>query len=238
MTTQDTGPEAILFGSLGTIAETSDLQRKAFNAAFEEAGLPWYWDPEAWRRLLAQGEDGRARIAAWAEARGDCAEAGALWRRASTLFLDMLAAVDLPLRPGVAEVITRASETGTRLALVTAAPSAWVDQLLRSVWPPIGRADFAAVVTEAQGVRAKPAPDCYTVALSRLGLAPGACLAVEDSPVAAAAALAAGVPVLGFPGRFHSGAAFGPVRTTLTALSSEALGLDRMAAAPRQRRDA
>ena len=36
--------KAILFGSIGTLIETSDLQREAFNQAFKEAGLDWYWD--------------------------------------------------------------------------------------------------------------------------------------------------------------------------------------------------
>ena len=31
--------KAILFGSIGTLIETSDLQREAFNEAFKEAGL-------------------------------------------------------------------------------------------------------------------------------------------------------------------------------------------------------
>jgi len=38
--------KAILFGSIGTLIETSDLQRESFNEAFKEAGLDWYWDQE------------------------------------------------------------------------------------------------------------------------------------------------------------------------------------------------
>ena len=33
--------KAILFGSIATLIETSDLQREAFNQAFKEAGLNW-----------------------------------------------------------------------------------------------------------------------------------------------------------------------------------------------------
>ena len=38
--------KAILFGSIGTLIETSDIQRESFNEAFKEAGLDWYWDEE------------------------------------------------------------------------------------------------------------------------------------------------------------------------------------------------
>tara|TARA_B110000503_G_scaffold47893_1_gene77939 strand:+ start:1294 stop:1407 length:114 start_codon:yes stop_codon:yes gene_type:complete len=33
--------KAVFFGSIGTLVETSDLQRRAFNQAFAEAGLDW-----------------------------------------------------------------------------------------------------------------------------------------------------------------------------------------------------
>ncbi len=46
--------KAILFGSIGTLIETSDLQRESFNEAFKEAGLDWYWDQEDYRLLLKQ----------------------------------------------------------------------------------------------------------------------------------------------------------------------------------------
>jgi len=38
--------KAILFGSIGTIVETSELQLKSFNQAFSEAGLDWNWSIE------------------------------------------------------------------------------------------------------------------------------------------------------------------------------------------------
>ena len=33
--------KAILFGSIGTLIESSDIQRNAFNEACKEAGLDW-----------------------------------------------------------------------------------------------------------------------------------------------------------------------------------------------------
>ena len=32
---------AILFGSISTLSDTSEMQRDAFNAAFADAGLDW-----------------------------------------------------------------------------------------------------------------------------------------------------------------------------------------------------
>ena len=39
--------KALLFGSIGTLIESSDIQRNSFNQAFKEAGLEWYWDEQA-----------------------------------------------------------------------------------------------------------------------------------------------------------------------------------------------
>ena len=45
--------KAILFGSIGTLIETSEFQRRAFNQAFSEGGLDWNWKPEEYRDLLS-----------------------------------------------------------------------------------------------------------------------------------------------------------------------------------------
>ena len=49
----------------------------------------------------------------------------------------------------------------------------------------------------------KPAPDLFLLAARRLRAAPAQCIVVEDSTVGVAAALAAGMPVVGFAGGSH-----------------------------------
>ena len=44
--------KAILFGSIGTLVETSDIQRESFNSAFELTGLNWNWDEDEYSKLL------------------------------------------------------------------------------------------------------------------------------------------------------------------------------------------
>jgi HAD superfamily hydrolase (TIGR01509 family) len=53
--------------------------------------------------------------------------------------------------------------------------------------------------------RPKPAPDLFLLAAERVGVAPGACLVIEDSPFGVVAARSAGMEVIGFVGGSHSG---------------------------------
>ena len=63
---------------------------------------------------------------------------------------------------------------------------------------------FGEHVYSAEGwERGKPFPDIYLRAAEGLGVAPHACLAIEDSPVGARAALAAGMRVIGLAAAGH-----------------------------------
>ena len=63
---------------------------------------------------------------------------------------------------------------------------------------------FGDHVYSADGwARGKPHPDIYLAAARGLGVDPASCLAIEDSPTGAMAALAAGMTVVGFCGAGH-----------------------------------
>jgi HAD superfamily hydrolase (TIGR01509 family) len=80
---------------------------------------------------------------------------------------------------------------------------------------------FKAVVTFDDVPAAKPAPDTYLRAAELLGIVPGRCAAVEDSPRGLQAALTAGTIALAVPpaadSPLPSGAA-GAFRSTVEAL--------------------
>ena len=61
--------KAILFGSIGTLIETSELQRSAFNQAFSKNGLDWNWSPAQYQDLLKKS-GGRQRIEDFAADQG------------------------------------------------------------------------------------------------------------------------------------------------------------------------
>ncbi len=43
---------AVLFGSISTIVDTSELQREAFNQAFKAHGRKWTWKRDTYQAML------------------------------------------------------------------------------------------------------------------------------------------------------------------------------------------
>jgi len=218
---------ALLLGSIGVLAETSHLQRAAFNAAFAEAGLDWHWSEARYRALLARS-GGADRIAAEADRRGASVDVAALHARKSALFQQELAR-GVPLRPGVAKTMQAARAAGDAVALVTTTNAANVAGVLAATG--LAQADFDLVLTRADVSDPKPAPEVYALALSRLGHP--AAHAVEDNPDGLRAALGAGLTCTAFPGALHAAANFAGAAAVVQTLGLPALDgrSDRPAAA-------
>ena len=110
--------KAIMFGSIGTIVETSELQRKSFNQAFSEAGLDWIWTPDEYKLMLKKS-GGRNRINDFANQVGIEVNADELHLRKTEIFDSMMSDEKISLRPGVANLINYAHENSIHLAFVT-----------------------------------------------------------------------------------------------------------------------
>jgi HAD superfamily hydrolase (TIGR01509 family) len=101
----------------------------------------------------------------------------------------------VPWCDGAKELLEALAAERTPMALVTNTQRALTDRALNS----IGRQYFSVTVCADEVPRGKPAPDVYQRAAVLLGLAPEACLAIEDSVTGTAAAEGAGCPVLVVP---------------------------------------
>lgn len=191
---------ALLFDVDGTLAETEDAHRHAFNAAFAAAGLPWAWDTETYARLL-DVTGGKERIAHWIGAHGarpalDAAAVARLHADKTARYTAVVAGGAMPLRPGVLRLLNEARDAGLRVAVATTTSLPNVEALLRAALGPDALSRFAAIAAGDEAPRKKPAPDIYRLALDRLGLLPGHCVAIEDSVNGLRAARAAGVPTV------------------------------------------
>ena len=189
---------AILFGSIGTIADSSELQRQAFNDAFAEHGLDWHWDRGSYRMML--GESGGAkRVAAYAEELGVAVDAPAVHATKTARFHELLGSSGLTRRPGVADTIDEARRSGIAVAMVTTTSPENVAAVLDALGPQLSAAAFDLIVDASQVVHPKPAPDAYLHALAALGEDARSCVAIEDNLGGITAASAAGIACAAFP---------------------------------------
>jgi HAD superfamily hydrolase (TIGR01509 family) len=197
-------PKAVIFGAIGTIAETSDRQRQAFNAAFAAAGLDWDWSAEVYRDLL-QINGGQNRIRAYRDAdpaRSPVSEAmiTALHQAKTQHYVAQLAAGQLTPRAGVVELMAACRHHGIPVAFCTSTSAANVDAIGAALAQTLPFEQFATIVTIDQIAQPKPAPDAYHHCLAKLGLQADQVIAIEDTPVSLAAAQAAGIRTIATPG--------------------------------------
>ena len=221
--------KAILFGSIGTIADITELEREAYNQAFAEDGLEWNWSKPAFSELR-NAPGGRDRIAAYAEASDVRCNPFALHQRKVEIFSDAVARTGLTPRPGVMELIGFAKQNGIKVALCTTTSRANVEAVLNGLDGALLRSTFDFVGDVESVAAAKPDPEIFETAMAKMDVFPSQCLAIEDTPFAFRAALAAGIDCVAFPGADYQGADFDGAYAVVQRLSSDLLRMTEAAA--------
>ena len=214
---------ALIFDVDGTLAETEELHRRAFNHAFARQGLDWHWDRAAYKDLL-RVTGGKERIRAfhtrqWIAPALSDADIAELHRIKTAHYAELIETGCCPLRPGVAGLLNAAKARGQRLAIATTTSHGNIDALLSQAMSPGWVADFEAVVAGDDVRHKKPAPDVYLEVLARLKLAPSECLAIEDSANGLTAASSAGIGVLITRSMYFRDDDFSAARVVLDDLS-------------------
>ncbi|MFE4970409.1 HAD family hydrolase [Streptomyces sp. NPDC056660] len=111
----------------------------------------------------------------------------------------VFAAFEAELKPvaGVAEVLERLAADGVPYCVASSGSHERIRVGHRTTG--LDRWFDESRIFSAQDVgRGKPAPDLFLYAAERMGVAPGRCAVVEDSPLGVQAAVAAGMDVYGF----------------------------------------
>lgn len=176
------GVKAILFDLDGVIVDSARFERQAV-----EEMLGTAVDEEIWNEFFALPVS--EFFAELNEALG--LELGPERLDEMTADLDQLrVSAPIPLVPGVREIIEAARPAGLRIAVV----SNNSPEQIRTILDHHDLVDsFEVICGLGPGLQAKPVPDLYRQAQEALGLEPGECLAVEDSPQGLAAARSAGL---------------------------------------------
>ena len=192
--------EALIFDVDGTLADTEETHRQAFNAAFLEHDLNWNWSPHLYIELL-KTSGGKERIGKYidslaappAEKERLGGIVPAIHRTKTRIFAELIRDGRSPFRPGVARLIREARAAGVKLGLASTTSPANVEALISAGLGEDGYHWFNVIACGDQVPAKKPAPDIYNLALSTLGLPASSCVAFEDSGNGVRAAKAAGL---------------------------------------------
>ncbi|MCC0028961.1 MAG: HAD-IA family hydrolase [Brucellaceae bacterium] len=202
--------EALVFDVDGTLAETEEIHRQAFNETFDVFGLGWHWSVDDYRVLL-RTTGGKERIRAHGETLGaplDDAFVRRLHAAKTERYGELIAAGAVALRPGIRELIEEAAARGLRLAVATTTNRPNVDALIRAACGCAADEMFEVIAAGDEVAAKKPAPDVYELALRRLGLPASHCVAFEDSANGLRSALGAGLQTVVSPSQYTSGEDF------------------------------
>ena len=192
--------KAIIFDVDGTLADTEDAHRKSFNKAFAESNLDWNWDVSLYDKLL-KVTGGKERIKYYVESFNTGFNKPAdydnfvkkLHAVKTVHYTAMMRAGDVPLRPGIKQLINDARKAGITLAIATTTTPENVGALLEVDLGKDWGSYFASVGCGDIVPKKKPAPDIFNWVLAELKMSPTDCIALEDSNNGLRSSLAAGL---------------------------------------------
>lgn len=195
----------IIFGAIGALVETSDLQRRSFNDAFAAHNVGWHWDADTYRDLLSVN-GGKNRIRYYAEQQYESlspATVAAIHASKTDIYEARITQSGLRARDGVEALIEDAKAAGVTIGMASTTSVQNIDAIFSAV-KDFSRQDFDFVLTGEDVDTVKPDPAIYHKAAQRAACLTSEILVIEDTPVSAKAASTAKLTVAIYPGAMVS----------------------------------
>ena len=192
--------KAIFFGSIGTLVETSEIQRKSYNLAFEKVGVDWYWNTATYCNLLSE-PGGLKRIRKFANNTLSEDKIKSIHFYKEKFFTELIPGT-LYLRPTVIDVIRYAKNNSLKLGFISTTSESNINVIKSAIIDELDFSLFDLITTNKNVEKPKPDPEIYQYALDTLNLAEDEALVIEDTVVNQNCALKAGVKCILFPGEY------------------------------------
>jgi len=208
--TQRKRPSGVVFDMDGTLLDTERPAQLAFARAIEFLGYPF--DASAYARCL--GTTFAETQVILRQVYGDGLNMEALGEAWSANFAAASQDTPIKLQPGIDDLLDCLADLRIPMAVATSNQRDICEASLSDCGI---RHHFAHLVCVADVRNAKPAPDPYLLAASRLGVQPVTCWALEDSDIGTRAAFQAGMRTFQIPDAR-------PPSESVLALGHEVLG--------------
>jgi len=189
-------PQAIIFDMDGLLVDSEPVWAMAEGALLNERGKQW--DIEIQRPLI-----GMRMRDFLVDIRSGYGLSDTVDELVAELIgrMTKLVPTQVVPRPGAPELLEYLLARGIPCAIASSSPMPIIDAVVTSQgWDRF----FQTHVCGDDVTHGKPAPDIYLEAARRIGIAPEACLALEDSPNGSRAAVAAGMVTIAVPDLSHT----------------------------------
>ena len=193
----------------GTILETEDYHRLAYNALFQELRLEKSWSKQDYiDRLQTMGGSKLEEVFSWMNLPDEKYKETQkkLYQRKTELYAELitndLRTGVLKLREGIARLFQEVTCAGIPIAIGTACVG-WAAQ--RVVKAALGETFLSSLTCLCGGEstkKHKPAPDIYLLVAEKSGVSPHACVVLEDTRHGMLAAKSAGMKCIVSPSEF------------------------------------
>lgn len=192
--------KALLFGSIGTIVETSEIQRQSFNKAFKDAGLNWYWNIATYCDLLKE-PGGKKRIKNFSSNSLNENTIDFIHSKKEEYFENYLRKPIQP-RKDVTEIVQVCVQNNIKLGFITSTSVKNINSIKNALKDTLDFSKFV-ITTSIEDIKSpKPNSDVYSFALNKLGLKPKDVFAIEDTKANQSAALELGINCFLHPGEY------------------------------------
>ena len=180
--------KGVIFDVDGTLADTEEIHRQAFNLAFKQFDLDWDWTPNLYEELL-RISGGRERITYYGADLRDEFHSDTEFNNyvlnlhgvKTEIYRDLLHSGSIKLRPGVERLLDECRRENLILGIATSSKYAnlkvLLDQNLGSEW----QEWFQTIKTCDTIDEKKPSPAVYLAALEDLPVTAAQCVAFEDT---------------------------------------------------------
>ena len=192
--------KSILFGSIGVLTESSEIQRRAFNEAFKEFGLDWYWNAANYIKML-QKPGGLNRIAEYSKFKLNENEVKEI-HNLKVKHFKYLSKNKLKPRRGILEIIDYGFKNNIKIGFITTTNKLTLDLVTEGLSDFIDFSKFDLITFDENVSRRKPHPDIYNYAIKKLDLDCSSSISIENTIENCKSSTDAKLSTLFYPGEY------------------------------------
>ena len=194
--------KAVFFGSIGTVAETSEIQRRSYNSAFNRLNIDCYWNVANYCEML-KVPGGKDRIRNFTIPNISEEDVDKVHNLKEEIYAELIEQEDIS-RIEFVEVFHHSKASDLKVGLITTTSEKNINSLSKALEDKVNFNDFDIITTSNDCTTPKPSPEIYQNALRKIGVSPNEAIAIEDTQVNLDASMSANINSILYPGEYSN----------------------------------